>query len=58
MPNSSFCIVCHLPPGNVTGKEKTGEFCARCHNLGTPAGHPAAEGKKAEFCYQCHQVGE
>lgn len=57
MPNSSFCVKCHLPLGNVTGEEKAGDFCARCHNLGTPPGHPGAEGKKAEFCYQCHQIG-
>ncbi len=56
MPNASFCIACHLPPGKVTGEEQAGAFCARCHNLGSPAGHPAAEGKDAGFCYQCHQV--
>lgn len=58
MPSSSFCTACHLPPGGYSGERKAGEFCARCHNLGTPVGHPSAEGKNAHFCYQCHPVGE
>jgi len=64
MPNSSFCVACHLPPGEYSGEEAAdtadsllaGDFCARCHNLGTPPGHPGAEGKTAGFCYQCHKA--
>ena len=59
MPNSSFCVECHLPPGEVSGEDSVGDFCAKCHNLGVPTeGHPSGEGKTAEFCYSCHQVGE
>lgn len=57
MPNSSFCTTCHVPGTELTGDEKVGDLCARCHNLGTPAGHEeAAKDKKADFCLQCHQV--
>jgi len=59
MPNSSFCVACHLPPGNVSGDLTVGDFCAKCHNLGVPTeGHPSGEGKTAEFCYSCHQLGK
>ena len=58
MPNSSFCVACHLPPGEYSGEDTVQDFCAKCHNLGVPAeGHPSGEGKTADFCYSCHQTG-
>jgi len=57
MPNSSFCVACHLPPGEYSGEELVGDFCGKCHHLGIPEEHPSGEGKTAEFCYTCHQVG-
>jgi predicted CXXCH cytochrome family protein len=58
MPNSSFCVACHLPPGEYSGDDPVKDFCAKCHNLGIPEEHPSGDGKTADFCYSCHQVGE
>ncbi len=55
MRNSSFCITCHTAGEiQLTGEEKVGDFCARCHNLGVVPEHPSGEGKTAEFCLTCH----